>query len=101
MEKEKVLRDETERKEKAESRLFQLQKSEQSGVSQASEEGLLVLANQELIKKGKQIKELTRKLEIYEGRNLENFNKADLQKQSKALQDVLKRVNQYLDNKAQ
>jgi len=37
------------------------------------------LANEEILKKGRQIKELNKKIEIYEGKNLEGKSQVELQ----------------------
>jgi len=64
----------------------------------SNEKALLNLANDELRKKEKLIRNLKSKVEVFEGRNIENKNQKDLNDAAKVLNESLKKVQNALDN---
>ncbi|CDW79057.1 ankyrin repeat domain-containing [Stylonychia lemnae] len=67
----------------------------------SSEHDLLDLANLELRAKERSLRDVQRKNDIYEGKNLETKNKLDLQTAQKQLADALKIINLLLEGKKQ
>jgi len=60
---------------------------------------LLDLANEELRKKERNLRDVKKKQEIFEGKNLENKSDKDLEMARKQLTDALKLVSGILDRK--
>jgi hypothetical protein len=60
---------------------------------------LLELANEELRKKERSMREVKKKQEIYEGKNLENKSDKELDLARKQLTEALKLVSSVLDRK--
>lgn len=81
-----------------EDKLFNLtQQRQQSGPN--SERDLLELANTELRKKERRLRDTVKKQEIFEGKNLENKSEQDLELARRQLTDALKVINNILDRK--
>ncbi len=60
---------------------------------------MLELANEELRKKERSMREVKKKQEIYEGKNLENKSDKELDLARKQLTEALKLVSSVLDRK--
>jgi hypothetical protein len=59
------------------------------------------LANQELRAKERSLRDVQKKNDVFEGKNLETKNKSDLQSAQKQLTDALKIINQLIEVKKQ
>ena len=83
METEKLWREEEQRRIAAEQKLFDtVYKQQNNGAGPASasgEQGLFELANEELLRKGRIDRELSKKVDLYEGKNIETLNQTELQ----------------------
>lgn len=83
---EKHLKDEQLKRKAVEDKLFiVVQKQSTHAGAQSGEKDLFEIANEELRKKDRQVRDTTKRLDIFEGRDIDKRSKQDLQHAQKQL----------------